>query len=105
MDRNNVKITDKTRWIDQRVSINQPTGIDYEQLSKKIDNKKDLRKKSYKIEDLNLNENQSLKDIDKKSIIPIPGMLIDIENSNSDTRPPDSDWIAPHGPQWGPMTL
>lgn len=115
-----IKSSNRTRWINQRESITQPNGIDYNQLFDKLKNnndneknlnvkssvnKKDLRKKSYKMEDFSKEEDFSLSDVDKKSIIPIPGMLIDYENSDSDTRPPDSDWIAPHGPQWGPITL
>lgn len=116
-----IKSSSRTRWANQRESVAQPNGIDYSQLVGKINEKpqaqdmrgkkvessvgrKDLRRKSYKIEDLNKDEDSSLADIDQKSIIPVPGMLIDPENSGSDTRPPDSDWIAPHGPQWGPMT-
>ncbi|MNV98002.1 hypothetical protein D3C71_1932000 [compost metagenome] len=65
---------------------------------------RDLRKKSYKDSDLSNESDSSLEDIDQKSIIPVPGLLIGSEDSGSDTRPPDSDWIAPNGPQWNPMT-
>ncbi|MNC18224.1 hypothetical protein D3C81_500700 [compost metagenome] len=114
-----IKSSNRTFWANQNESVTQPSGVDYDKLIssmnsnvKKVDDKRkkvessirDLRKQSYKDSDLSKEDNSSLERIDHKSIIPIPGLLIDSEDSGSDTRPPDSDWIAPHGPQWGPMT-
>lgn len=115
-----IKSSQHTRWSDQREAVAQPNGINYDQLSRLMEkqaspsslenkkedaiNRKDLRKVSF-IEDNNLKDDDSLKEIDNESIIPIPGMLIEHENSESDMKPPESNWIAPHGQQWGPMTL
>lgn len=119
MSQPKIKSSQQTRWSNQRDHVEQPKGIDYNQLlesmnkesekdkslEKKSGKFKDLRKKSYVFDkDTSVEQDESLKNLDKNSIIPVPGLMVEYEDSNSNQRPPDSNWIAPHGPQWGPMT-
>lgn len=119
-----IKTSERTCLPKTQEAVNQPLGIDYSKLAnsmsqleekdkRKIEKKssvdgkllKDFRKISNN-ESISkeLEENDSINNINKSSIIPVPGLMISFENSGSDTRPPDSDWVASHGPQWGPMT-
>jgi hypothetical protein len=88
-------------------SISQPS-IDYFDLEKSLEKKsrlkrEDLRKESfYTKTDLSKEDDPDLQNISSDSLIPIPGMLIEYENSESGDSIPMSNQIAPHGPQWGP---
>lgn len=112
-----IKSRSYTKFADSVKVVKQPEGIDYNGLYNNLtpskpkpapspnsekevvvkDHRKVKPKKFEEIED-------STSNIDKKSIIPIPGLAIQYENSESDWKAPTSDWVAPHGPQWGPMT-
>lgn len=110
-----IKSSQHTNWPSQKDAVTQPNGVNYNQLSNllkdqektqeknQIVSKRDLRKKSYSVE--SDADDSALKEVDKSSIIPVPGLLIEHENSESDTKPPESNWIAPHGQQWNPMTI
>lgn len=115
-----IKTSERTVLVKNQEAVNQPLGIDYDKLMKsigKIDKPETIEKKSsLVVKDLRktsnnesmiakeLEENDSIKQLDQSSIIPIPGLAVEYENGGSQDRPPDSDWQAPHGPQWGPMT-
>ena len=105
----NPKILSKNRisWPNILESVSQPS-IDYFDLEKSLKKKsrlkrEDLRKESfYTKTDLSKDDDPDLQSISSDSLIPIPGMLIEYENSESGDSVPMSNWIAPHGPQWGP---
>jgi hypothetical protein len=106
----NPKITQKNKFtiLQESESVSQP-DIDYGRLSSSLDKTtsadkpEDLRKQSfYTKTDLSDEPAQELSKISKDSIIPVPGMLIEYENSESGDSVPMSNWVAPHGPQWGP---
>ena len=107
--KNNTKIMQKNRTIflsSPQLSI-QP-NIDYGRLFARLqkntlDEVDDLRKEAfYTKTDLSSNDDPALEQISSDSLIPIPGMLIEYENSESGDSVPMSNWVAPHGPQWGP---
>ncbi len=92
----------------QSNQISLQPNLDYVNLSCLFDkninfSRIDLRKEAFKDYDYSKHIDNELSSLDKNSIIPIPGSFISLENSDSQIKPPDSDWIAPHGPQWGPM--
>jgi hypothetical protein len=105
----NPKLLSKNRisWHNNSESVNQPS-LDYVDLENSLKKKKrlireDLRKESfYTKTDLSEDDDPSLQNISSDSLIPIPGMLIEYENSESGDSVPMSNWVAPHGPQWGP---
>lgn len=108
-----IKSSQHTLWLGQQGTTAQPNGVNYDQLAgllkgneekTQVVSKRDLRKKSY-VTELSDHKDETLKEVDKNSIIPVPGMLIEHENSESDMKPPESNWVAPHGQQWNPMTM
>jgi hypothetical protein len=109
--KNNIKMYNKNKVFlhESSQKSNQP-NIEYEDLLKNMKSKKrlhreDLRKESfYTKTDLSKDDDNSLKNISSDCLIPIPGMLIEYENSESGDSPPVSNWEAPHGPQWGPAS-
>ncbi|MDF2534306.1 MAG: hypothetical protein K0R18_463 [Bacillales bacterium] len=118
-----IKSSERTNLPKNQEAVNQPLGIDYSQLlgsMSKLDKIADERKTSLEkksalegklVKDLRKTSNNEsiskelektdlINDIQKSSIIPVPGLKIEYENSGSQDRPPDSDFIAPHGPVW-----
>ena len=104
---NKTKIVANTRVFlsDKVKSVKQP-NVDYLDLLQSLQDESqidDMRKTSfYTKTDLSKEDDQSISTISKESLIPIPGMLIEYENSESGDSVPMSNWVAPHGPQWGP---
>lgn len=105
----NIKITNKLLFNKNLAAVKQPDGVDYDLLLKQLSNNekvniKDCRKtkKVSNSNEININESEKVKDIKKDNIIPIPGLVIEYENSESDWMP-SSEWHTPHGPQWTPM--
>lgn len=109
-----IKNPNRTKWVDSNEVVQQPLSIDYKQLNerlaslnenKPLDLRKNLTRQSSDIDAINIEEDDTLKEISKGSLIPIPGFGENkFENSESDYKAPSSDWVAPHGPQWGSMT-
>lgn len=104
----NPKIQQKNKFtsLSSSASTSQP-NIEYSRLLQLLkaqnNQKEDLRKESfYNQTDLSNSEDNSVSKISSESLIPVPGMLIEYENSESGYSSPTSNWEAPHGPQWGP---
>jgi hypothetical protein len=99
--------TNRTSIFIENRSPNQPS-VDYGRLLHRLKNIdsldiEDFRKEAfYTKTDLSNAGDPSLERITEDSLIPIPGMLIEYENSESGDSVPMSNWVAPHGPQWGP---
>lgn len=111
----------RTNWSSKQETISQPIGVDYTELSKKVNKGKeaqnvirnDLRKKSalndnYSYE---INKNDEVNKLDKNSIIPIPGVLFDDLENNDGYSGKSGHWNdvtnnqLTNGPQWNPMTF
>lgn len=120
-----IKSEDRTNWATRKETVAQPNGIDYQELLKSIQNidnknlnkenfiiRKDLRKvsKDEKHISYELNENDDVNKLDKSSIIPIPGLMVEYDQNESGYSPP-SHWNNPTlnndigGVQWNPMTM
>jgi hypothetical protein len=106
---NDIKISSSTKvFLQNAHNVIQQPEIDYSSLMHVVEKKHrlkrhDLRKESfYTKTDLSDQNDPSLDHISSDSMIPIPGMLIEYENSESGDSHPMSNWVAPHGPQWGP---
>lgn len=102
-----IKSPNYTSWGNSNESVKQPNGVNYGQLfeklseaEKKVNKINDLRKSISKQSDSHTNVDESVQKLDKKSIIPVPGLMVEHENSESDWQP-SSEWHTPHGVNWG----
>lgn len=97
-----IKSPNYTSWGNSNESVNQPSGINYDQLFNKLAEvkkspMKDLRKPLSKQA---TEEEDAVSKIDKSSIIPVPGLMVEHENSESDWQP-SSEWQNAKGVFWG----
>lgn len=104
-----MRSSNRTKVVFSNQNYNSIENLDYTKLSSElVSNRKDLRtisKESNLYPNTKNINDKSLLDIQKDSIIPIPGVLIEHEKSETDMKPPESNWVAPHGPQWNSMTI
>lgn len=97
-----LKSKNHTNWNSEREFVSQPTGINYSQLFEKLANNsnevKDFRK------NMTVHSSDSkdevIQNIHQESIIPVPGLMIEHENSESDWQP-SSEWQTSKGLNWG----
>lgn len=107
-----IKSPNYTSWGNSNESVKQPNNINYNQLFEKLSQKEKQEKEKSQVKDLRTLSKQSaqshthneitdsVEKIDKKSIIPVPGLMVQHENSESDWQP-SSEWHTPHGVHWG----
>lgn len=100
---NNPKILQTRRVVlpKNNSSVVQP-NIEYSRLLKIVEKDNFTKESFYTLTDLSKEQEHELSNINKDSLIPVPGNLIEYENSESGDSVPMSNWVAPHGPHWGP---
>lgn len=92
--------------------VSAPAGVDYESLARRLvgahwepeveddvaSGALDLRVATFTLDDMA--PKVEVGELEDKSIIPVPGLMINYEQDESTTAPIVSDWIAPNGPVW-----
>lgn len=128
MTQPHITSNNRTNWSSKQETVSQPNQINYDDLLKKISNqnkddkrinregsivRKDLRKLSFSNNDVSneIDEHDEIKKLDKESIIPIPGLSVDILENNDGYSGKSTNWNdvnnnqLTNGPQWNPMTF